>query len=58
MPVTLVFKVSLDRMVRFLWWNEPTRIQVLDQVLKCAFFWIYFSHSDDVRSVQEDVPAD
>ena len=34
-------KLIIDQLVRFLWWNLPTRAQILDLEWVFAFSWIY-----------------
>ena len=41
-----------------MWWNQPTKLQVLDLALVVAFSWFYFRSSSDVHSVGEDISID
>ena len=52
--------ISLRAGVRWLaslWWNQHTKVQILDLAWVVAFSWIYFRTSGDVRSVGGGAPV-
>ena len=41
-----------------MWWNQPTKVQVIDLALVVAFSWFYSRSSGEVHSVGGDVSID
>lgn len=39
----LYYEVSIDQMLGSLWWNQPTRVQVLD-LTQCSHLWLFIFH--------------